>query len=41
MNKITIKDVEISITGISEDDYICISDIAKRVCKYAVVILIP
>ena len=31
MNKITIKDVEISITGISDDDYICISDIAKLV----------
>jgi len=31
MNKITIKDVEISITGISDDDYICISDIAKLI----------
>lgn len=31
MNKITIKDVEINITGISDDDYICISDIAKLV----------
>ena len=31
MNKITIKDIEISITGISDEDYICISDIAKLV----------
>ena len=31
MNKITIKNVEISITGSSDEDYICISDIAKLI----------
>lgn len=31
MNKIKIKDVEISITGISDEDYICITDIAKLI----------
>lgn len=29
MNKITVKDIEINVTGIGEDDYISLTDIAK------------
>ena len=31
MKKLTIKDVEINITGIGDEDYICITDIARLV----------
>ena len=29
MNKITVKNIDISITGISDDDFICLTDLAK------------
>ena len=29
MNKITVKNIEITITGIGDDDYISLADIAK------------
>ena len=31
MHKIKVKDVEVNITGINDDDYVCITDIAKIV----------
>ena len=29
MNKITVKNIEINVTGISDDDYVSLTDIAK------------
>ena len=29
MNKITVKSIEISITGIGDDDFVSLTDIAK------------
>lgn len=29
MNKITVKNIDISITGISDDDFVCLTDLAK------------
>ena len=33
MNKIKVKDTEISVTGFSDDDYVCLTDIARMVNK--------
>ena len=30
MNKITVKNIEISITGFGDDDFISLTDIAKK-----------
>ena len=33
MNKITVKNIEINITGIGDDDYISLTDLARMLNK--------
>ena len=39
MNKITVKNIDISITGIGDDDFICLTDLAKSKMKRCLMML--